>query len=712
MDKGQATLFVILGAILLITIASAAYFVNQRQVQLVEGELPTLQEAPAVAQPVVAYYQTCIRQVGRDALRLVGLHGGYTSPQQLRANSFDPTGTDNDAVHMFPDTDLVAAYWHYLKSPNNCEKLGECVYDSKRPNLRGRNSIQSELEKYVTANLPSCLQDFPIDGIVVKQDDDISTRVTLTKKNVQFLVNHDLVIKRGGESFKRDQFLYVENLNLVDIYELATEITNLERQFSYLEKMTKELISAFSGRESDRLPPISDFEVALAAPRFWTKFNSERIFRDVLGTHASLFQVLNTRDYAPIIAPAAVADPELFDVIYNRMFIVPVQTEYPDLTADFVYLDWKPYFDINCPGQVCRPEGFVANFLPIPFGFHRTKFFYDVSYPLMVELSDPDAFNGQGYSFRFFMEANMRNNLPLNSEYVELADPGLPQPSEYCDPTRWHTPGKFTIKDGFTGRVVEDAAISFSCPPEVCILGSSNDEGEFKGNVPSCIGGTATVLHPEYASVSQAVDSNLPFEETIEFFPYVNVDFELEKLLIRKTGSNFFLDVINPAPLRPYEKAVVLLTRKAESNEPAFTAVAEIQGDPFKPSQNKDIRLVPGTYEVRIIATASPDPAWVIPPRERCFDAGFFDEECVLLPDEEIRFDKDQPFPTGDHSMEWELTPEDLKGAKTIRFRYVSYELSPNNDNALESLDKINLPAELTKQATTQEKLEPVIFSG
>jgi hypothetical protein len=260
--------------------------------------------------------------------------------------------------------------------------------------------------------------------------------------------------------------------------------------------------------------------------------------------------------------------------------------------------------------------------------------------------------------------------------------------------------------------VVEDAAISFSCPPEVCILGSSNDEGEFKGNVPSCIGGTATVLHPEYASVSQAVDSNLPFEETIEFFPYVNVDFELEKLLIRKTGSNFFLDVINPAPLRPYEKAVVLLTRKAESNEPAFTAVAEIQGDPFKPSQNKDIRLVPGTYEVRIIATASPDPAWVIPPRERCFDAGFFDEECVLLPDEEIRFDKDQPFPTGDHSMEWELTPEDLKGAKTIRFRYVSYELSPNNDNALESLDKINLPAELTKQATTQEKLEPVIFSG
>ena len=285
------------------------------------------------------------------------------------------------------------------------------------------------------------------------------------------------------------------------------------------------------------------------------------------------------------------------------MFIVPVQTEYPDLTADFVYLDWKPYFDINCPGQVCRPEGFVANFLPLPFGFHRTRFFYDVSYPVMVELSNPDAFNGQGYSFRFFLEANMRNNNPLTSEYVELADPGLPQPSEYCDPTRWHTPAKFKVTNGFTGRAVPEAAISFNCEPEECMLGTTDDQGVFEGLVPSCIGGTATVLHRDYASVSKDVDSDLPFEETLEFYPYVNVDFEAEKLRIRKTGNNFFLDVVNPAPLRPFEQAAILLTRKTEGTEPTFTAVAEIQGDPFKPSQNENIRMVPGTYEVRIMAT-------------------------------------------------------------------------------------------------------------
>src|SRR4030042_4402992 len=147
---------------------------------------------------------------------------------------------------------------------------------------------------------------------------------------------------------------------------------------------------------------------------FWIKNDVMQRVQTLIGSHLSLIRASGTQNYHFVNSPGDV-NQALHSVLYNRQFFLPLNKTYPDYSFRLAYLPWwNMFFDLNCNGQLCTAD--TATIPVIPFlGIQQYNFAYDVSYPALVVLNDPKAFDGEGFTFQFFLEANMRNNQPLAS---------------------------------------------------------------------------------------------------------------------------------------------------------------------------------------------------------------------------------------------------------------------------------------------------------
>ena len=427
--KGQVTIFIIIGIILLI---SAGIFIYLYQAKIVrpfeEVTVPSVAKAPLEVMPVYDFVSACVELSGKEALRRVGDYGGYVDSSHFLYNPFMPT--EGDAVQFSPDSDLVIPYWWHLKSSNDC--VGDCVFSTHRPELHrsaGKVSIAAQLDRYVNENLKDCLAGF---SSFVEQNFEfdelgpVETETTISKDAVYFVVKYPLRISRAGQSWDLREFLAVADLNLGRIYELALEITNLEAEHKWLEHFTVEMIDSFSALDRNMLPPMHDFDIDFGPGVVWVRSKAESALQEILAGYVPLLQVGNTRMYMPISAPdsaggQSVRDSKLYEALYNRGLLIPLEKDFTDIGVSFAYLPWwKPYFDMNCEGEVCLPQSVSISSMFLMVGLHKYAFSYDVSYPVLVEVRDFDAFKGEGYSFKFFIEANVRNNAAMPSEFRPL----------------------------------------------------------------------------------------------------------------------------------------------------------------------------------------------------------------------------------------------------------------------------------------------------
>ena len=117
--KGQVTLFIIIGVVLLMLIALIFFIVrSQEAIKAEQKELPTIRH----------YIENCIEEVSYDAAYLLGQQGGYIY------FGGQPVYTD----------EIVAAY-HYYE--------GEDVTPT-------RQDMQNHISAYVVVNMNRCLDDF------------------------------------------------------------------------------------------------------------------------------------------------------------------------------------------------------------------------------------------------------------------------------------------------------------------------------------------------------------------------------------------------------------------------------------------------------------------------------------------------------------------------------------------------------------------------
>jgi len=652
----------------------------------------SIQEVPTELDPITLFVSQCLDDVSANGLQLIGEHGGYIDiddtalTKEIFKISQNPT--DSEAVIFAPGSDLKTAYWWYLESDNKCE--GTCTFKSKQPPLREKdNSIEKQLNRYIEKELPACIDNFKgliQQGFEVNELSSIKADTRIAESDVVVVLDYNLEVKKGDVTSNIEQFFVRIPVNLQKIYNLATEITNLEQQYHFLERQTMNLISSFSSVDEDKLPPITDMRFEFGSTTSWRKSDVQDKVAQILSTYIPLFQVDGTRNFDQGFYAS-----ELKQRLYDSMIIPVADPQYSNLDVNFNYLNfWPIYFDLNCNGENCQPDS--ASGLLSFIGLQRYNFAYDVSFPTLVEIYDEAAFNNQGYRFNFFLEANVRNNKELLADFAPLQTASFPQTSLLCDLDNRNS-ANVTVNtfDSSTSRPLPDVSVALTVAGESCYIGNTDQNGSLVTKFPAgTIGSVVSFLKRDYLSTAKLFDARIDKKTFLEaeLFPINNKKIVVKKKLVEKTNRGWeFTNTV--ADLKPNEEATVILRRISSLTDEDLQTTVILQG----PTEG-EIRLSPGKYEADINMFLR--ERLIIPPRQITKRVGLFSKKTFTIPGHE--FNENSPYPSGGLKLNITITEEDMK-KDTIVLYAINFALDrvPEQQRAIEDLTQIAKVEEYSK---------------
>ncbi|MBI2139441.1 hypothetical protein HYU14_00840 [Candidatus Woesearchaeota archaeon] len=602
--RGQLTLFIVIGAVLLI--GGAIYFSAREQAARQELQPFTqslIQEVPSEFAPVQAFVDRCLGQTAREGLQILGEHAGFISLLENNINARDDA-TNADAVPLARGSEYAIPYWWYLKSGNgcaaNCEFSmvpGNKLFLRKTP---GKASIEGQLEEYINANINDCLADFreiKAQGFNVSPKRSPRSAVTIYLGQMGIRLDFPLEVTKEAARELSD-FLISLPLDFAKVYNTASRLAAMQADMKFLEKHTLNLITAFSGLDRNKLPPFADVRPSFGPKVTWSESQSmERFKNNVLPPNIQLLKVFGAKNYEPY---PFFTDP-LLDSLYNRGMLIPGTANYSSLEITFEYNPfWNIYFDIDCNGDSCEPETFQENFIT-GIILQQYNFVYDISFPVKVTIRDTEAFNGEGYLFTFFLEANIRQNDPMPSAYSRIEALQPSGNSQFCDSDK-KTSGEITIeaKDSVSEQPIPEVQVIISTGTENCLIGTTDEEGKLVSQFPVAFGPVVSFTKPGFIGYSQRIEPRVDKKQflSIALNPKVAKSFEIQKRLRTRQPGQKDWEIGSIANLSRYEEATIILTRLSGLQEQDYTTGSAYV---VNLTELPTIDIAPGKYEVRIM---------------------------------------------------------------------------------------------------------------
>ncbi len=669
--KGQITLFIIIGIILLIATALIFFIKGQVTKDRIELDLQ-LDSVSDNDKPVQDFVLSCLNDVSKEGITRIGDHGGYTSVknQSLTTQSFDINEQDyseSDAVALTESH--YVPYWLYLKTTNDCTS---CPLTTQyMPTIE---SMQDELEYYLSMKFRDCINDFYVfedQGITVVEQGDPSFEVQIGESKVYISSKYPIKVSSTTSESTLENYYVEVDVRLKPMYELAKLIVEKEQELAFLESMTMNLISAYGGLDPDKLPPIYEFTDDYAVV-YWVKSYVAESLQEIFNSYIPLIQLENTKN-----AELIKTDDDYEDSLYGNMFIAN-DDDYDDFSANFIYLNWPIYLDITPnKGELISPittrTEFPYNFVPaIQTNVYES--FYDVAYPAVVLIRDEEAFAGKGFNFLFAIEANVKDNMYIGTwdqldksyrpwdydnvqvdigegvELVESIDPETneaitkeyePEPKKLiCDQDqRISGDISFSSYDAVSGEAIPEVSITLRCGAyKNCYLASTNSHGKTTDNAPICLGGAFIFSKEGYQDAIVEYDV-LPYEEGQvigKLQPYRELEAEYKMIPTSRLNSSRSVESLKGLAFDPERTDSLIITGNKLSDHPfekTFNVIINFNG-----TDAQAVNFLPGTYELNFI---------------------YMDNDGVIIPEQEI----DGVDPEDGMYPEINLTPAMLGGA-------------------------------------------------
>ncbi|MBI2138763.1 hypothetical protein HYU13_04190, partial [Candidatus Woesearchaeota archaeon] len=416
--KGQIALFIIVGLLILL---GTAFFISYAALKRQEIAPSITQTAtastPAWAAPVNEFVESCMKEIAIRGFKKLGEHGGYIDLADAgivnKVFDLNPAPTESDVVYPSSSQAAPIPYWFYMKSPNTCTG---CQVSTNKPS---QSDMQAQISNYMNDELPPCLnnlQKFRDQGYSIDFG-ELSTTTSIDDIGVTVSVDYPITVSRAGQSAALPSFTINLDLNLNDIFQLASFILLQQVNEMFLEDTTLSLIGLKAGLpDLARVPPLyhadsKPFYVTWSMPMV-----EQKVKNDILASYIPLIQIANTRG-----AKKLVGSGPLEQGLYDSLFLEPFIGEFPDLKVNFEFNPMKQvYFSIT-PNENGLLKPSVSSTSPpvniIPDQANNVyEFFYDMSFPVIVTIRDNRSLtqNGEtGYTFRFAIEANIRDNKNL-----------------------------------------------------------------------------------------------------------------------------------------------------------------------------------------------------------------------------------------------------------------------------------------------------------
>ncbi|MDP3734564.1 MAG: hypothetical protein Q8R37_05025 [Nanoarchaeota archaeon] len=502
-QRGQVTVFIIIGIIILFTFAGILFATRTfTETPLLSEAEPVIADVPTAFAPVQRYTENCLSQVGKRGLVLLGQHGGYIYPDVIGTYS-STNPTDGDGIDLESGN---IPYWYYNAEQNAADavtttSLQPVVSSDDDPTL----SMEAQLARFVEEQLSECLNEYapfiPL-GFILQQLEAPKVEATITNENVRLLLEMPLDVAKGDADTSLQRFFVKIPLRLQYYYDIADRITDAQEEHKFLERQGLELLSVYSQKDIDYFPPTSDVSYDLFSVLSWNEQTLKQKYKDLLTSYIPMLRFLGSSNFYYTTFPQGNI---LAQKVSDNM-VLPL-TGADDLEVSFDYFGWEPYFKTNSDDGVIKPEHIFVNYNILTFGTQRYETHYDISYPVMVTIKDTTAFGGEGYTFVFALESNIRNNNP--------AETGVREPSYRpvspiaCNPEqRSSALLKTVVVDSFTKQPLDLVKIGFSIPEQTdCEMGITGRDGTLESTYPSVYGGVVNFIKEGYLTNFYPIDT-------------------------------------------------------------------------------------------------------------------------------------------------------------------------------------------------------------
>ena len=642
------TLFIILGLVIVATVVMLYVF----RADLLGSEFDKLVSSslavPDEAEELHSYISDCVEEVVSEPIRIMGIQGGYIDIPE------DPIGRGDhnqfsNSLEIFPDTDFETAYWFYIAANG--------VSQSQVPDLE---TMESVLAAYVDGHLMDCANDQDVYEENNATVGEVNTQVEILDDEVQFIIDYPVTVNLEEFSFDFEKFYLAVDVPLGEMYQKATEVMEEENENFYLEELTYDMFVLYE-----------------ELPLSWTEFDCEQ----------------ETWEKDEV-------EEDLKTIIMNNLLAVKIQGSQYDISAesDKVYFEWDAFDgDADLRANLWYSEEWPLSLQVYPleedgtlledtytgatgfgavlqnlFCVTQYNFVYDLQYPVLISLYDPES----DYTFQFATMVVLDNNQPReNTEGLLELDVGEGVICE--DATSEVTVyAEEVLEDGSLVEL-EDVDISFKCITDTCSLGQtegSYGNAELETLVPPCVNGQ---FMAEKDGFNVGVETVTTLEETtvsLVLEKFYEMDYEI--VVIDEDGNERDTD--------SDDTIIITLTEQ----ETGYTTTVS------HPKNGETVTLVPGNYElVGTLVTESPfDIEVPASSYEKCTSVpllslgGLFglsdDTSCI---DVEVEGSELSSGLSGGLEISWNPDRDELTSAESVTF-YVTSPGTPSSEEELESV--------------------------
>ena len=530
--KGQITVFVVLGILLLLALVLVVLF--QKEVIVFKPE----ELIPTEKGKITNFITSCIDQIGEEAIYTLGLQGGYLEiPSQISAD----------------------AYQHLQLTPYNLVPYWARGESKRIPTL---DEIKADLDRRIENELRICLMDREAfqESYEIIEKSGITANTEIVDQKVIFNVRWNLEIQnKGGEKITElIDYTAESNIKLKRAYETAKAIVDTEMNQKKLERLTIDMISL----EHDQLP-VAGVEISCSKKQ-WKVNEAKDTLKSMLRINLHQLKVEGT-NYAEF--------PETLPY-YQNHYLWDVGVTYPEISVNFNYNDNFPfYFEVSPrEGNTLKSGMTGGTEMLSAVCLQLWKFTYDVMYPVLVEVRDETT----DFIFNTAFTVHVKRNRADRSGEI-LAAPAVTidfeESEAYCRireiPITIYT--YELIENNQTGTYsrepLGEVNLSYTCLNYRCEVGRTEygfaDLGNiaaYKTNFPYCAGGILRGVKEGYKENWERVAANHEKEVDLNLIPLFKISADKIRLI-----KHDLTDLNRTKALEKEETASIKISRNQES---------------------------------------------------------------------------------------------------------------------------------------------------
>ncbi|MBS3162943.1 hypothetical protein J4467_03375 [Candidatus Woesearchaeota archaeon] len=638
--RGQFTLFVIVGLLVVSVVMLGVYYKDEIFASQWEKQRAESLVVPEQAEEFRVAVDDCIDEVSLEALKILGLHGGYI---EIPADSIAQSDLNpfSNSLEIIDGTDFETAYWFYIAA-NNVQK-------EQVPTIE---SMQTELGTYVSNNLARCIDEeiYTNYNATVQQ---INTDVEIQNEEVLFTVTYPITIAMDDFSFKFENFYISQDVPLGKMYGAASQIMDEENSNFFLEELSYDSLMLYE-------------EVPLS----WTEFDCDRDTWDVSEVEESLQEILVNNMFAIKLRGT---DYEVNNDAEKKYF------EWSALNGNFQDYNVNVYASQSWPftmqvspvkdGELKEDtinSGPLTGILSSLFCMTSYNFVYDIKYPVLLTMYDSNS----NYRFQFAVQVVLDNNQPRVNE-LGLIDFGNAEETLCVDAQT--SIDVYVSSEDYYGylNAEEGVTVSLQCITSKCEIGTTDGNGDVFGYVPQCVNGVLIAEKDGYVTETEIVTTIEDVSESMVIDRLYNLSYEI--MLVDDNGNVF----------APTGDDTVFVTLTSED----YTTTV------YYPSETDYVLLKAENYAVEGKVVSSSSYSIDFDPLEfvsctntltRSVDDifGLGEKNCEILEFQSADFDSTV---SGGVDTIWSVDVSDLEGARKVTF-YVASPGVPENAEELEEM--------------------------